>query len=243
MDAATLNCPMCGAPSASDATQCEHCRARLATVACPSCFGLIFLGSKFCQHCGAKTERAEGAEAAPKPCPHCRSDLSVISLGATNVHECPKCEGLWVDVDTFNAICADREKQALVIGSLPVPGAAASDFKLDDVRYIPCPQCRKLMNRVNFAHNSGVVLDICKAHGVWFDREELRRIVEFIRAGGLGVSRERDHKQWEAAKRQKSYAPGPGPAPWFGLDDAAWGRVDVFDVIAFIGRVVWTLWK
>src|SRR5881628_74928 len=61
MEAATLNCPMCGAAASSEATRCEHCGARLATVACPSCFGMIFVGSKFCPHCGAAAQRVEGA--------------------------------------------------------------------------------------------------------------------------------------------------------------------------------------
>ncbi len=66
------------------------------------------------------------------------------------------------------------------------------------------------MNRVNFARVSGVILDICKADGVWFDREELRRIVEFIRAGGLETSREREREEWEAAKRKKPFASSSG---------------------------------
>jgi Zn-finger nucleic acid-binding protein len=35
-------------------------------------------------------------------------------------------------------------------------------------------------------------VDICKGHGTWFDRDELSRIVEFIRAGGLEESRTRE---------------------------------------------------
>ena len=45
------------------------------------------------------------------------------------------------------------------------------------------------MNRVNFARCSGVIVDICKQHGTWFDRDELSRIVEFIHGGGLNASR------------------------------------------------------
>ena len=48
------------------------------------------------------------------------------------------------------------------------------------------------MNRVNFAHCSGVIVDVCKSHGVWFDRDELSRIVEFIRSGGLEASRNKE---------------------------------------------------
>ena len=45
------------------------------------------------------------------------------------------------------------------------------------------------MNRMNFAHCSGVIVDVCKPHGTFFDRDELRRIVEFIRSGGLDKAR------------------------------------------------------
>ncbi len=58
--------------------------------------------------------------------------------------------------------------------------------------YIPCPECGKLMNRRHFAGCSGIIVDWCKDHGTWFDREELKRVVEFIRAGGLKKSREKD---------------------------------------------------
>ena len=239
MEAATLNCPMCGAPSASDATQCAHCHARLATVACPSCFGMIFLGAKFCGHCGGKVARADGADSAPKPCPHCLGTLNAVALGGTHVHECPKCEGLWVDVETFNTICADREKQAAVIAQTHAPVAVVADFNLADVRYVPCSVCAKLMNRVNFAHASGVILDICKPHGVWCDRDELRRIVEFIRDGGLDASRERDRAMWEEEKRRKEHF---NPKPVSSLMDAepdvprSTGMADVIETIGSIIR-------
>jgi Zn-finger nucleic acid-binding protein len=41
------------------------------------------------------------------------------------------------------------------------------------------------MNRMNYAHCSGVIIDICRPHGIWFDRDQLRQIIEFIRAGGM----------------------------------------------------------
>lgn len=249
MEAATLNCPMCGAPSANDATRCGHCGAQLATVACLSCFGLIFLGSKFCQHCGAKIERAGESEAQPEPCPRCRDALKAVVLGTTKVHECPHCEGLWIDTEAFNEICADREKRAAVIGNTPAPAAPAPlDFNLDDVRYVPCPVCAKLMNRVNFAHGSGIILDICKADGVWFDRDELRHIIEFIRAGGLETSRERDREEWEAEKRKHaldvpaSSAAGFG-APGLGMEEPPSNASAAADFLTFAGRLVWDLLK
>ena len=81
---------------------------------------------------------------------------------------------------------------------LPVPKALAP--RAD--RYWPCPACGHLMNRQNFAHLSGVIVDVCKGHGVWFNAGELQAIVEFVRAGGLERARAREKADYEAARRQ-----------------------------------------
>jgi len=194
-----MNCPSCGAPVAPDATSCGHCGSRLAMVACPSCFGMVFVGAKFCSHCGAAIAREE-IEAAHEMCPRCRVDMEAILIGNTNLRECPRCEGIWADTDSLQRICVDREQQAAVLGvarSLPT-----DTNNLEQVRYVPCPVCNKLMNRVAFAHCSRVVVDVCKTHGTWFDKDELRRIVEFIRAGGLEAARADEMAELER-KRQE----------------------------------------
>jgi Zn-finger nucleic acid-binding protein len=48
------------------------------------------------------------------------------------------------------------------------------------------------MNRSNFARSSGVIVDLCKQHGVWFDADELPKIIEFINGGGLERAREKE---------------------------------------------------
>jgi Zn-finger nucleic acid-binding protein len=202
-----MNCPSCGAPVAPDATSCEHCGSRLAMVACPSCFGMVFAGAKFCSHCGAAIAREEIPTDQKQRCPRCRVYMESVVIGNTNLHECPTCEGIWADTVSLQRICADREQQSAVLGvarSLPV-----ESNQLEPVRYVPCPICNKLMNRVAFAHCSRVVVDVCKTHGTWFDKDELRRIVEFIRAGGLEAARadeiaELEHKRQEIKSAQMS---------------------------------------
>jgi len=204
MSAQTLNCPMCGASASTDATRCEHCGARLATVACPSCFGMMFLGAKFCSHCGAKADRTEVSADARQLCPRCGVNLDAVVIGNTNLLECPRCEGIWADTASLQQICTDREKQAAVLGvAAPLP---ATESGIEKVRYLPCPACKKLMNRVNFANCSSVIVDVCRQHGTWFDRDELRRIVEFIRAGGLESARAREIAELEEQRRQLSAA-------------------------------------
>lgn len=201
MPAETLNCPMCGAAVSTEAARCEHCGARLATVACPSCFGMMFVGEKFCSHCGAKADRVEAADAQPELCPRCRVEMNAVVIGGSNLRECPRCEGIWADAETLRRICEDKEKQTAVLGAAS-PVAAPETVELEtNIHYIPCPVCGKLMNRVNFAHCSHVVVDVCSQHGTWFDRDELRRIVEFIQGGGLMQARAQEIADLERQRR------------------------------------------
>jgi Zn-finger nucleic acid-binding protein len=48
------------------------------------------------------------------------------------------------------------------------------------------------MTRRNFGGNSGVIIDVCRSHGVWFDRGELPRVLAFVEAGGLELARKRE---------------------------------------------------
>ncbi len=50
--------------------------------------------------------------------------------------------------------------------------------------YRPCPVCEKLMHRINFGRKSGIILDSCRPHGLWFDANELDSLVRWIRTGG-----------------------------------------------------------
>src|SRR3979409_1707225 len=193
MQAQTLNCPNCGAAISSDSPQCQYCESKLATIACPSCFAMMFIGSKHCPHCGAAAAQPTVAELSVLKCPRCRVEMSSITLGSIAMRECEKCVGLWVEVAAFEKICADREEQSAVLGTAsPAPSHQAPSSDTEEIRYVPCPQCGQLMNRINFARCSGVIVDICKGHGTWFDRDELSRIVEFIRGGGLEESRQRE---------------------------------------------------
>ena len=201
MQAETLNCPNCGAASNTDAPQCQFCGSRLATVACATCFGMMFIGSRHCPRCGAAAALRETLADEIHKCPRCRTNMQSVRLGTTKVQECEKCNGLWLDVHSFKAICASREQQAAVFGGAsPAPNKLVTDTA--PIRYIPCPRCSQLMNRINFARFSGVIVDVCKGHGTWFDRDELSRIVEFIHDGGLDAARMKEKAELEEERRR-----------------------------------------
>lgn len=196
-----MNCPNCGAAASSEATRCEHCNSRLATVACPSCFGMIFRGAKFCSHCGMEVHRVEARASEECRCPRCRVNTKEVTLGKSTLRECPVCEGLWVDTVALHQITTDRERQATILGNA-ADLAPAMNLPLASVRYIPCPICKQLMHRVNFAKCSNVIVDVCKPHGTWFDKDELHRIVKFISAGGMDVARAKETEQLEQKRRE-----------------------------------------
>ena len=89
-----------------------------------------------------------------------------------------------------------------MLGGASVAPQSQAQSMSEMVRYVPCPQCGQLMNRVNFARCSGIVVDVCKGHGTWFDRDELREIVEFIRGGGLDLARQKEKRELEFEREQ-----------------------------------------
>jgi Zn-finger nucleic acid-binding protein len=124
-----------------------------------------------------------------------------MKVGDHTLRECERCGGLWVSRFAFQQICTREEQQEAVLGFEAVVEQGSAATKPAPVRvYIPCPECGKLMNRQQFAGCSRIILDWCKEHGAWCDRNELHRIVRFIRDGGLKKSREREKQKIEDEK-------------------------------------------
>jgi len=210
MDAAALTCPQCGATAGADDIACSFCHARLATTACASCFGLVFIGSKHCAHCGAAIAVVETRSGA-RPCPRGCGTLRRLSLGGIELEECERCSGAWLKPEVFQRLCAEEERRSVFLGA-EVQAPHATHEPVATVRYVPCPDCAKLMNRVNFGKRSGIVLDSCALHGTWFDADELRRVVEFVRDGGL--DRARAHERQQLAEERRLLAARKNIASW-----------------------------
>jgi Zn-finger nucleic acid-binding protein len=203
MEAGMLACPNCGAAAASDAVSCGYCHAQLATVACAACFGMSFAGASHCAHCGASLSSLAAAPAGERRCPRCSNLLGVMAIGAAILEECGGCGGLWVDVKSFERLIADRSTSSAYVGMGSASIAPSHEaHETTTLRYVPCPDCKKLMQRVNFARCSGVIVDVCKGHGTWFDRDELRQILEFVRAGGLDAARAKEKDQLDHERQR-----------------------------------------
>jgi Zn-finger nucleic acid-binding protein len=188
-EARVLRCPSCGAPVASGDRLCSHCQAELATVRCASCFSLSFAGSKLCAQCGTVL----GLEGTLGPtgvrCPRCLDvELIGMQIGPHPMAECLKCTGLFIEHAVLEHITRlSSSRQTLHLRPFS-PEPAAPERTI----YLLCPYCQVHMGRRNFGERSGVIVDVCAKHGVWFDRDELGRVVEFVESGGLTRMAERN---------------------------------------------------
>ncbi len=114
--------------------------------------------------------------------------------------------GLFFDPEELNALLDASVNQVYSINLRKIweMNQMVGEDKERSAVYIQCPVCRGLMNRVNFGARSGVVIDQC-VHGIWLDNGELRRLLEWRKAGGQlyheTVIAER-HKQEELIRKK-----------------------------------------
>ncbi len=200
-EADMLRCPSCGGPCGSGVRACPHCNVELASVRCPRCFSLHFAGSRFCARCGGALELEPLLDPTEAPCPRCSMPLSFTSGAAPPdgshegypLHECLACGGLFLSQGTLEAIV--RRESSLAHAWVHAPRASSPESRAHGpVRYVKCPMCHDLMNRVNFGKRSGVIVEVCKPHGVWFDKGELTRAIEFVADGGLVATKSREEE-------------------------------------------------
>jgi Zn-finger nucleic acid-binding protein len=165
---------------------------------------LLFQGAAFCPSCGVARSRSETAQPHTTKCPSCRGDMHWVSVGAVDLLECASCDGTWIETAAFDRLCAQREQQAAVAQKpvqLKGPAAPAA-AGLARVRYRPCPQCGKMMNRQNFGRLSGTIVDTCAGHGTFLDRGELHQVVKFILEGGFSRMRQAELERLKEEQRR-----------------------------------------
>lgn len=213
--ARVVRCPSCGASRQDlNAARCAFCGSLFSTVdkgwglICPHCFCRLPNDAHYCVECGLALAPQELAEPrAERLCPRCQAPLRARRLESVELLECGGCNGLWVPIETFETLCTEKEKMAEAKRFTLAQQMKRLKFELspdEQVKYIPCPVCRQLMNRRNFAQYAGVIIDVCQDHGVWLDNQELNRIIQFIEGGGLEQARQLQRESEEVqAMREK----------------------------------------
>jgi Zn-finger nucleic acid-binding protein len=221
-DAAVVRCASCGAAREEGAKACGYCGSDftiheqdLETI-CPSCLARISNTARFCHHCSTAIAPEEiAADPTDRVCPACGDGrcLNSRALGSTRltVLECGVCAGLWLGTDVFRTL-EDRARKVAV----PAPDTMALQAEVKarptphrGPAYRPCPTCKKRMNRLNFERVSGIIIDRCRDHGIWFDASELDAALRFIKLGGERVSDARQQEEDRARASQLRFKVEP----------------------------------
>jgi len=189
-------CSSCGAARVSEARACAGCGAEASAVRCRTCFALNPIGRGECQGCGAALDLEAELEPTLYQCPRCRGHLAILDLGGGSLHECATCGGFFVEHASLTQLLTEhRNLPAPSIPPTPAPPPG-------EVSYVPCPICCERMNRAVFGRRSGVVVDVCKLHGTWFDARELTAALAFVERGGLELAEKRALAEADEAKRK-----------------------------------------
>jgi Zn-finger nucleic acid-binding protein len=210
-DAAVVRCSACGAPRQEQAGGCGFCGAdftlheRDLHTICPDCMARVSDRARYCHHCATPLVPEPLGEATGHACPVCGdgSRLTSRSLGRLRVSalECPRCAGLWVGRASFAVLLDRARRQGAAVDDREVPPAAPASGHAGAL-YRPCPECGVLMHRRNYGRRSGVIVDSCVAHGIWFDAHELDALLRWVGRGGEAASARRQAEERRQLERQ-----------------------------------------
>jgi Zn-finger nucleic acid-binding protein len=232
-EASVVRCSSCGGPRQGKASACGYCGSdftlheRDLHTICPSCLARISDRARYCHHCATLiAPQGTGGTETDRTCPACHEQASTLvsrGLGGDqlSVLECGRCAGLWLSSEVF-AHLETRAQQEATASNVGPPGPArrpTGAAREGAARYRPCPVCKQLMHRRNYGRKSGVVVDTCHQHGLWFDSEELDAILEWVRQGGLERARKwaREMQSEEDRSRRSSAGERSADTAWLEL--------------------------
>jgi Zn-finger nucleic acid-binding protein len=243
-EAKSVLCPQCGGSIKLGTRACPYCDSTVATCRCGTCLAWNLAEAAHCQACGKRLGAAsEGtARTVACECPRCRVKLQSRDYADLSVEECDKCGGLFLAPGMVEHLVAARDAPTGMRLALP-----KREVKRDtSVRYLNCPRCGKLMNRQAFGRISGVVLDVCKQHGLWFDGGELAEVIRFVEQGGLERARELDRDELAERERRRR-ADDVITEASAGLDmeasSAGSGRSSSYQLFPNLVRFIADLWR
>ncbi len=219
-DAAVVRCSSCGAPRQGSAPACGFCGSdftlheRDLHTLCPSCMTRISDRGRFCHSCALPiAPQGSAGDPTDRGCPACGAEARLrgrrFAEGPVGLLECSRCAGVWLGTEAFRALerRALREETDLERAAASSVVAAGGPAAAGGPLYRPCVVCGKLMHRRNFGRKSGVIVDTCSAHGVWFDFGELERILDWVRAGGLRRARRAAEDELRQRRRLERLEP------------------------------------
>ena len=177
---------------------------------CPHCGHLYSSEALECPRCPFMAEHVKGGR-----CPSCSKELVSAPMGDVVVDRCVGCGGIWFD--------RGEVARVLDLHTQGASGVALGELERRFPSYRSprerhgahaCVRCRTRMHRRFAAPRSGVFVDLCGPHGIWFERGAFERFREFVKAGGLEVARAREEAH-AAPAAHPAGAHQPATAPFY----------------------------
>ena len=239
-----MKCGRCGGALRVDASKCDYCDGEITleerglSGVCPQCFARLLKDARFCMECGVEiAPQALKAVRQDAACPRCKGALRSRSVGKVSFVECGSCAGIWLAQADLDAICEQADTQDLVSRAIAGTPPTKPVDPTKGRAYLPCPTCKALMTRRNFGSSSGVLIDLCRGHGVWLDHRELERILAFVRAGGLLKARRNEVERLkQEADRAKAQALAAGT--YSSYTERVDRGIDLISALGWIARAV-----
>lgn len=123
-------------------------------------------------------------------CPHCQAELVPGGVPDVALWCCARCGGAWTDTKgSWLVARALLSAEARAAATLTRQRAKQRDAYRANARGAStrrCPSCGSALER-GHAAGRGVEVDLCRAHGTWFDAGEIERIVSASEADRSGV--------------------------------------------------------
>lgn len=112
-------------------------------------------------------------------CPRCEIALKKARLGLI----CRKCDGCWLKFDELDKALGAKDEELASWGlkNTLVPDKTSVDLSFS----ISCPICTEKLRRFPYLVDSGVLVDVCKQHGMWLDDGELGAIRSYLQYTGV----------------------------------------------------------
>ncbi|MEP4077113.1 zf-TFIIB domain-containing protein [Haloferula sp.] len=216
-----MNCSNCGGRLEGDLTICTFCESRQD----------IDLSQVHFRNLG------KGGQLA---CPGCESTLEEIEFKTEPpivIERCTECHGLFFNPGELEAFLESKVSEPLWLDGQRLQEIANNFGYNHVVEYLKCPMCEERMSHINFGGKSGVIMDRCGGHGFWLQGGELRRLMEWWRAGGKHLHLKNEQDKLDGLRSSGSMMSGsaafgdssPGMEPIWGdaSGDPKWDAIKI----------------
>jgi len=191
-------CSTCSAPLPANTNRCLYCQVRSD----------VDLRTKYNYSIVEKNSE--------RICPDCEIPLTTINFLSVNlekdgkfeIERCDNCFGLFFDPGEIEELLEKSVSGVFQINKKHMVNINRDRYQKEkNIRYRKCPVCQSYMQRSNYAHRSGVIVDRCQQHGIWLNSGEITHLMEWRKAGGQLLHESLKNKKENAKKTKKFNSP------------------------------------